>query len=263
MTLWQDFELECTKYLNERFGAYASFEHQGGSDSTVADIKVKTKSGRVFYIDSKHCPAQCGQFVLLPNISSGEFEYSPLNVNRINEYAIKIMDFMNDDFDEFREAGTAGKDINMKNGPEIFAAWIVQTYKEKGARFFITNDFKIVEIDDFAQHFCVSAKYRIKRSGSSGVGKSRLTEISNYLKNNFNTISTIKSEGEKLFLTATSNLHNTRFVYGEYEYMISARDSEYEVRKLSNTYNANVIFSITNKNDEAGLSDSEFINFLR
>lgn len=263
MAIWEDFELDCTDYLNERFGTYASFEHQGGSDSTVADIRVKTKGGRVFYIDAKHCPAQCGQFVLLPDISSGTFKYSPLNANRINDHAIKIMEFMNDDFDEFREAGTAGKDINMKNGPEIFADWITQTYKEKGARLFITNDFKIIDINDFSQHFCVSAKYRIKRSGSSSVGKSRLAAISDCLKNNFHSISYIKSDGDKLFVTSTTDLHNTRFIYGGYEYMISARGSVYEVRKLSNTYNANVIFSIALKNSKKGLSDDEFIAFLR
>ena len=87
----------------------------------------------MFYIDVKHCPAQCGQFVLLPNIAAGRFEYSPLNVNRINNSARRIMEYMNEAFDEFREAGTAGKDIDMINGSEIFANWIIQTYKNKGA----------------------------------------------------------------------------------------------------------------------------------
>lgn len=48
-TIWQDFELECTDYLNDKFGAFAYFEHQGGSDSTVADIKVETRGGKIFY----------------------------------------------------------------------------------------------------------------------------------------------------------------------------------------------------------------------
>ena len=50
---------------------------------------------------------------------------------------------MNRDFDEFRDAGTAGKEINMQNGSQIFADWIIQTYKEKGARLFITNDLQL------------------------------------------------------------------------------------------------------------------------
>lgn len=262
MSSWQEFEVESTDYLNETFGNYAAFYHEGGSDSTIPDIRVETNTNRIFYIDAKHCPAQCGQFVLLPNISTRTFEYSSLNANRINAHAIEIINFMNDDFDEFREAGTAGKDINMQNGSQIFADWIIQIYKEKGARLFITNDFRIVDIDDFSKYFNVSAKYRIKRSGSSSVGKSRLSAISTYIKDNYN-ISSVIADDDKLFVTSSVNLHDERFIYGGYEYMISDRGSSYEVRKLSNTYNANVIFSIDLKDNKAGLSNEEFIAFLR
>ena len=263
MSSWQVFEIECTDYLNNTFGEYATFYHEGGADSTVPDIRVKTKTNRTFYIDAKHCPAQCGQFVLLPNISTRTFEYSSLNANRINAHAIEIIEFMNKDFDEFREAGTAGKDINMQNGSQIFADWIIQIYKEKGARLFITNDFTIIDIDDFSEYFNVSAKYRIKRSGSSSVGRSRLSVISSLLKNEFRSISSTRTQGDKLFVASSVDLHNTRFIYEGKEYMISARDSEYEIRKLSNTYNANVIFSINLKNGRTGLSNSGLISYLR
>ena len=42
MTIWEDFEIECTDYSNRKFGAYATFIHQGSTDSTVPDILVKT-----------------------------------------------------------------------------------------------------------------------------------------------------------------------------------------------------------------------------
>ncbi len=262
MAIWQNFESSCTDFLNDTFGAYARFIQEGGSDSTVPDIKVITRKG-VFYIDVKHCPAQCGQFVLLPNIATGSFEYSPLNVNRINDSARKIMEYMNEDFDEFREAGTAGKDINMINGSEIFADWIIQTYKNKGAEFFITNDYKIVRVDDFSECFNVLAKYRIKRSGSSSVGKSRIAAISRYIKDDIDSITSIRAQGDKLFISTTRNMHGIRFVYGGYEYMISQRDDAYEIRKLSNTYNANVIFSIQLKSNCTGLTEEEFIDYLK
>ena len=150
----------------------------------------------------------------------------------------------------------------MQNGSQIFTDWIIQIYKEKGARLFITNDFRIVDIDDFSKYFNVSAKYRIKRSGSSSVGKSRLSAISTYIKDNYN-ISSVIADDDKLFVTSSVNLHDERFIYGGYEYMISDRGSSYEVRKLSNTYNANVIFSIALKDNKAGLSNEEFIAFLR
>ena len=151
----------------------------------------------------------------------------------------------------------------MQNGSQIFADWIIQTYKEKGARLFITNDFTIIDIDDFSEYFNVSAKYRIKRSGSSSVGRSRLSVISSLLKNEFRSISSTRTQGDKLFVASSVDLHNTRFIYEGNEYMISARDSEYEIRKLSNTYNANVIFSINLKNGRTGLSNSGLISYLR
>lgn len=45
-----------------------------------------------------------------------------------------------------------------------------------------------------------------------------------------------------------ADLRNSRFAICGTEYMISQRNEGYEVRKLSNTFNANVIFSI-NLND--------------
>ncbi len=263
MADWLDFEIECTTYLNDRFGAYARFIHQGGTDSTVPDILVETNHGNSFYIDAKHSPAQCGQFVLLPNISSGKFEYSKQNANRINVYATKIIEHMNKQFDEFREAGTTGKDIIMDNGSSIFSDWIVQTYKEKGAEFFITNNHTILPIERFRKYFDVAAKYRIKRSGSGNVGKNRLPIVLNYIQSHDYAITGHRMEGDKLFITSGKNLHNLRFILEDYEYMFSQRENEYEIRKLSNTYNANVIFSIKQIDNKPGLSDDDFIDSLQ
>ena len=263
MAVWEDFEYKCTDYLNEKFGVYANFIHQGGSDSTVPDILVKTKSGDLFYIDAKHSPAQCGQFVLLPNLETGTFEYSRLNVNCINRYAEMIMDYMNNDFDAFREAGTAGKDIDMPNGSDIFANWIIQAYKDKGAEFFITNNYTILPIERFRDYFDVSAKYRIKRSGSGNVGKGRLNSVMDYIESHNYIITDTRIVGDKLFVVSPQQLHNHRFILRGIEYMFSIRGEEYEIRKLSNTYNANVIFSIKQKTSTPGMSDADFIDYLR
>ncbi len=262
MAIWEEFEIQCTDYLNSKFGAYARFFHQGGADSTVPDILVKTKSGNSFYIDVKHSPAQCGQFVLLPNLETHTFEYSRLNVNRINRYAKIIMDYMNYDFDAFREAGTAGKDIDIPNGSNIFAGWIIQAYKDKGAEFFITNNYTILPIERFKKYFNVTAKYRIKRSGSSSVGKSRLKTVIDYISTHDYVITDFRIAGDKLFVISPQQLHNQRFIFRGIEYMFSLRGNEYELRKLSNTYNANVIFSIKFKALTPGMSDQEFIDYL-
>ncbi len=263
MTIWEEFEIDCTKYLNDTFGNYATFIHQGGADSTVPDILVKTQSGKKFYIEAKLSPAQCGQFVLLPNLKNSIFEYSGQNANYINKYAEMIMQHMNLYFDEYREAGTSGKDIHLKNSPEIFSNWIIQTYQNKGVEFFITNNYTILPIERFKEYFDVTAKYRIKRSGSSNVGKNRLSSVMNYIQSHDYMISSSRVDRDKLFVVSTKKLHDQRFILKGIEYMFSLRGSEYELRKLSNTYNANVIFSIKHKPTIPGMSNEDFINALK
>lgn len=263
MDLWENFEIKCTDYLNDKFGRYANFIHQGGPDSTIPDILVITNSGNTFYIDVKHSPAQCGQFVLLPNLDTKSFEYSSLNVNHINQYAKMIIEHMNNDFDGFREAGTAGKDINMTNGSDIFTNWIIQIYSAKGVEFFITNNYTILPISRFRDYFEVSAKYRTKRSGSDNVGKSKLKPVMEYINSHNYNITDFCVNGDKLFVTSPQQLHNQRFILEGNEFMFSRRDEKFEIRKLSNTHNANVIFSIKYKSFTPGITDDEFITYLK
>lgn len=260
MTIWQDFEIKCTNYLNEKFGEYAKFIHLGESDSTVPDIKVICNN-KDFYIEAKHSPAQCGQFVLLPNLKTLKFDYSKLNIASINKYSGKIIEYMNENFEEFKEAGTAGKNINFENSSIIFANWIVNFYKDKKVKYFITNNYTLVPLENFLDYFNVNAKYRVKRSGSSSVGKSNLEIIKSYINTNYN-ITKIEVEMDKVFVVSPTQLHNKRFIINGIEYMFSIRDNRYEIRRLSNTFNANVIFSIELKPNKQGLSFNDFILYL-
>lgn len=261
MSTWEQFEIDCTNFLNEQCGEYAKFTHQGRSDSTVPDIKVETKKNKQFYIEAKHSPAQCGQFVLLPNVETRQFEYSRLNSTEINEFSQVIIDHMNNDFEEFKEAGTAGKNIDFDNCQNVFNSWIIKTYKDKGVKFFITNNYAILPIEEFAEYFNVSAKYRIKRSGSSSVGSGNIDKVTEYLKSTFSNIE-LKTTYDKIFIDSNEDLHNKRFVIGRNEFMISKRENNFEVRKLSNTFNANVIFSIELKTNKEGISIADFIFVL-
>ena len=263
MAIREEFEIQCTDFLNSRFGEYARFLHHGGTDSTAPDILVETKSGNLFYIDAKLSPAQCGQFVLLPNLDTGTFEYSHLNVNRINRYTEIIMAYMNENFNAFRGTDTAGKNIEMPNGSNIFANWIIQAYRDKGTKFFITNNYTILPIEHLGKYFDVTAKYRIKRSGSGNVGKSRLKLVMDYISTHDYIITASRVVGDKLFIVSPQQLHAHRFILRGVEYMFSVRGDVYELRKLSNTYNANVIFSIKHKASIRGISESEFIDCLK
>lgn len=265
MPTWSDFEVQCTDYLEDRFGGYARFIHQGGSDSTVPDILVRpVNGGEPFYIEVKHSPAQCGQFVLTPDITAREFVYSGNNANPLNEWSGMIMKYMNKDFDAFRDAGTRGKTIDMPDGPKIFSNWIIQAYEHKGARFFITNGFTMVPLHEFGECFDVSATYRIKRSGSSAVGWHRMEIVERYIHDHgYDDGGSRNDDRGKLYVYPSKRVHHgQRFVVDNDEYMFSSRDGRYEVRRLSNTYNANVIFSIVMKPFVSGLTDSEFIACL-
>lgn len=264
MALWEDFEINCTNYLNKKFGRYAEFFHRGGADSTSSDILVKT-ADYFFYIDAKHSHSQCGQFVLFPDKKTRTFLYSQKNAAAKNKWSEKIIEYMNGDFDGFSTAGSTGRDISLNNGQKIFSSWISDFYKEKNVRFFITNNFILVPVEKISDYFEIKAKYRVKRSGSSSLGGNRVCCFSDFLGNNSlrdYKITGVRADGNKLFVSSERNLHRLSFSDGKNEYMFSLRNGEYEVRKLSGTYNANVIFSIELCSPK-GISDEEFIDYIK
>jgi len=174
---------------------------------------------------------------------------------------------MNKSFDLYKEAGTRGVSIEFENSSEIFACWVKELYKSKSAEFFISNGFKLFRTDDIGYAFQFSAMYRTKRSGSNDVGYGRMRGVCNYLEKRFPSLD-VYDVREKLFARTDAEMHNRRFVLDGTEYMFSKRGDAYEIRRLSNTFNANVIFSIQEKpvNTENGkrtpVSDSEFISRL-
>lgn len=260
MKNWEHFENQCLEYLNDNFKQYANFDLIGGSDSTSSDIHVITKTNDEFFIEVKKSPAQCGQFVLLTNNNTQQFEYSHLNKSFLNTYSKSIMEYMNKHFEKFSNAGTSGTNIVFNNSDNIYKSWITEHYKQKQTKLIITNDFVILPIDEVGNAFDIIATYRIKKSGSSPVGIGAKDDVINiisnmkltkyrYLYNNGNLIIFTDKEIDKITFKCNSNT-----------YMFSKRVNNYEVRKLSNTYNANVIFSITLKKNYVGLSNQDLIN---
>ena len=260
MANWINFERSCKDYLCHTFGQYADFVYKGGFNSTTSDIKVCTAGGKQFFIEAKKCPAQCGQFVLFPDILTRTFQYSTKNITPINEFSAKIIAYMNDFFDEYSDAGTEGRNIDIQT--EIFISWIIQHYKDKGVKFIITNDYMLLPVEDVASYFYVTATYRIKRSGSRSVAKTKVDAVQDYLAENYNITASFFRD-KKLFVTSRNKLDNEHFFIDGCEYMISKRLDKYEIRSLSDTFNANVIFSISLISGKTGLSNSEFISFLK
>ena len=243
MKNWENHERKCTEFLNNNYGKYATFTHCGGSNSNVNDIMVKAPT-RSFSIDVKLCPAQCGQFVLIPNRTEKRFEYGKNRLKR-SKYTDIILEYMNDHFDEFCDAGTKGKEISLPS--DILFGLIKETYLEKGVLFFMPNE-SIIPTWQINQYFDVSAVYRVKKSGSGSVNKKEKEIIKGMY-------SDLYEEGKKPF---SSRYHNDFEMDGR-TYIFADRDDRYEVRRLSNTKNANVIFTIRNPRP---CTDEEFIKML-
>lgn len=235
---WKDFEYKSLYFLKENFGDF--FELQGASNSTVSDILCK-KRDKEFYIEAKDNPSQCGQFVLLPIETKQIFEFSPRNKTYENRYAKEIIKYMSDNYNKFCAAGTQGKDIEMDKN--IFYKWIIDYYKNiKNVEYFITNvneDFLIFPTEDFEKYFDVVGKYREKKSGSRSLNKSNIPDLEKALKKE-----NIHYDLHDLKITSENNLANKTFYGEKYNYLLREDGTEYKVRMLSNTRNANVIFSI-------------------
>lgn len=248
MFLWESFELDCCKHLNEVFSHLAQFKRNGGSNAYTSDIKVTPVSGAdCFYIEAKKLPAQAGQFVLKAVASDRLFEYSSKNHHSLNENSRKIISYMNSNFKEFESAGTAGREIDIKDGQKLYASWIKDYYKSKNVKFIITSDYILIPIDALEDFVNIKSVYRVKKSGSSKVGVSNSGTVCRYLNNSGIAINSLVVRDGKVMVDSDVDLHNTRFKLNNQEYMISARELGFEVRRLSNTFNANVIFSLQRK----------------
>lgn len=245
-TTWQQFEDNCFNFLNKSYGTKCNLRALGKSDSTQPDIRIQTLKSD-FYIEVKEPNAQSGQFVLLPDADKQKFIFSSRNKTVPNEFTDIITDYMNNDFNRFNSAGTAGQSLDINKN--IFSHWIVNYYQSKGVKYFITkgSNYIIFPISKFEKYFEITAKYRIKRSGSTEPSKKYQLDVTNILKSKYEVIDT-NVNGKKLFVTGEDSLSKVRFMMGDYEYYLAPKGRNiYEVRQLSNTYNMNVIFSISLK----------------
>lgn len=256
MSDWRQFELECVDYLKKQYGNF--FEHLGFSDSTTSDIKYN-RGDKSFFIEAKMPQAQSGQFVLLPDLKNRKFIFSPRNKSEMDENVEFIIDLMNSDFEKYQNAGTRGENLDLPQ--ELVSGWIINSYKRLGVEFFITkgNDFIVFPINQYNKYFDISCKYRVKKSGSSSVPKSRQNDVRKKLQMmNFDF-----EEQENFMIKTTNDMDKVKFSVIDSDYMIRlVSDDIYRIRKLSNTYNANVIFSIKLKREQEPSDLLEFESHL-
>lgn len=247
---WEKFEKACETYLNENYGHLANFILEGGSNSNISDIAVTVNRRVNFYIEAKMGLAQSGQFVVLPDVENKCFYFSPKNKSLENEFTEIILSYINDNFDIFFNAGTAGKDIDIDK--YYFTQWIINHYKNRSVKHIITykNGFIIFPVEKFGNYFDVSATMRNKGSGSTQPAKKNWAAISSYIGDAYDVSSTEPfRDGKKNRLLAYTNrgVRDEQFVIESVTYQFSSREreNEYEVRKLNRkTKNPTVVFSV-------------------
>ena len=215
--------------------------------------------------------AQCGQFVVKQD--RDRFVNSENNRHQKSLIEEVIIDKMNKQFDFYANPGTAGKSLNIEK--EYFYEWICSFYKSKDVRYFIVEkevgknkltaeNFIIFPIKHFQRYFDVSAVYRIKKSGSKVPPKNCVEEIKNTLANQRILHSEIEFDTDKAYIRIQNKSEKFKIQAISYDYQFNpVKDDLFEIRRLSNTKNANVIFSISlvkeqSENDLIEF-DSEFI----
>ena len=163
---------------------------------------------------------------------------------------------MNRNFDAFHNVGTIG--VNIAIDKKIFASWIIDYYKTKNTKYFITkgDNYIIIPLEKIDEYFDIKASYRVKKSGSSDPSNTNIGEIIYFLEN-YNIEFQLEINDKKLYIITVNDIES-KIKINNYTYQFNKiSEYKYNVRRLSNTSNANVIFSIKlikNHQEEKDLS---------
>ncbi|MGO4961399.1 hypothetical protein ACTQ5X_06610 [Jeotgalibaca porci] len=252
MNNWQILEEESYVYLKSNYeSSEINFIQCGASDSTQSDILVKKNNKNFFYIDVKSPESQSGQFVLFPNDLTQEFEYSKNNKTQLNIYSKKIIDFLNKNYGHYSTPGTRGENIHMNK--TVFYDWIIDYYLSKNVKYIITknNNFILFPIERLSHYFDVSAKLRRKKSGSGNPSLANQEEIKTILtKNGYNFQS--YSRNKSFYISSKHDFHQFKVSGEKYSFLLKkSSENVFQVRRLSNTSNMNVIFSLSLISDQS------------
>ena len=140
-------------------------------------------------------------------------------------------------------------------------------YKKKGVKYFITHSttgkYVILPLDDISRYYSIGATFRAKKSGSSNVAKSSQEIVAQRIVESLNVSASQIEYGVKMRVDSPLIADKQKIEINGYVYMFSKTpDGCFIIRRLSNTNNLNVIFSVSLKN-ESGLSEDSFRSILK
>ncbi|AWZ49685.1 hypothetical protein C3495_13150 [Clostridiaceae bacterium 14S0207] len=271
---WERFEIECTNFLNSKFNNLGfNFIRKGSTDSTETDITISKNGVELASIEAKMPNSQAGQIVVL--IENDKFVFSQASVAPNNIFTQSIIDYINDNFQEYNNVSTSSIKIDLDE--DILYSRIVEHYTNvKKSAFFITGDIRtghkaIFKCAELKNYFSISAVLRRKRSGTSDLPKkyrdSHLPKIDESLSNKSIYITDTDEKNNKLYVTLNEEIKETSSQYitcEDFDIFLAAESgSTYRVKKRSNTNNPNIMFELSLKftlNEDIGLE--KFNNYL-
>jgi len=247
---WEKFEEKSQKYLNDHLSEFGiSVILKGGSNSYETDLYLHNQSNEfLFSMDSKFCPAQCGQIVIIDN--GAQFELSK-DSKTSNPYTESIVNLINKTYTHFVE--NSHKVIPILGIDNELRHWVENHYKEKKCLFIISTTkldtfYNIIPITEIEEVFTISAVFRRKRSGTRDVPKKNLLEVKGLLTKHLTTLGVsnfqIKTLGNKLILGQLSKSIDNKELYFDNYYLSDIGDNEYRVKMRAQTNNPNVVFSM-------------------
>lgn len=245
---WEKHEIDCFEYLKHNYEVenLIHFNLKGGSDSSISDIEVYVKNKLLYYIEAKMPNAQCGQFVLFADYEKKEFIFSSKNKTEFNKQTKAIISELNKSFNEYAKPSTDKLELDT----QLFYDWIIEHYRSRNVRFIISKDrgYTIFPLEKIDKYFNVTALYRVKKSGSANPPKKDYDFINDVLSKSGLTFSNLHFENKYMYVEISGGkdiftLHEENNTY----YFKRNSDNNYIVKKLSKTYNPNIIFSISLK----------------
>lgn len=266
---WQELESRGSKFLNNLFPC-VNFRESGGSNANESDITVTNYQDKIlFRIEAKMIPAQAGQITVVDE--GDKFSLSEQSSNPNNSYTAEIINRLNINYSNLVPVGRTGKVLNIEES--ILINWVKQHYLSKDNSWMLSitkNDIlskeslTLVSIHNLEKYFTVKAVFRIKKSGSSNIAKSRIEDVKKVIKEQYpslNIDTDIIIEGKKMYLTkyiggGKKCLDNGYFIgaFNDNKYVITRRN-------MNPNPNPNIMFEIGLR--QRCFQEIDFLNFLK
>lgn len=264
MQKWEEFEQNATEFLSALHPEF-TFKNFGNTNSNVPDIEVYDKSNNhIFNMEIKYSPSQAGQIVVLDN--DGTFEFSKKSKNELVPATDSLIKYLNENYNTY--SNVAQSSIPIEIDSSILYSFIVEQYRLKSNKWIIsstkvtnldTQSICLIPLEEIDSNFKVSAVLRRKKSGTREIPKS-MRNTAEKLISVICEEPIIEEDGKKTYLIG--DIGTNSYTLPENLYL-SKKDTphKYEIRKRSNTNNANIMFSLELK-DGYEFKGEEFLTYL-